>query len=59
MPQDPRERGPKAPQPPQQQQPPGLESEMDPKPDYGEKTYKGSGKLVGKAAVNPLPYPRP
>lgn len=32
---------------------------MDPKPDYGEKTYKGSGKLVGKAAVNPLPYPRP
>ncbi len=24
---------------------------MDPKPDYGEKTYKGSGKLKGKAAV--------
>ena len=24
---------------------------MDPKPDYGEKSYKGSGKLEGKAAV--------
>jgi NAD(P)-dependent dehydrogenase (short-subunit alcohol dehydrogenase family) len=24
---------------------------MDPKPDYGEKTYKGSGKLTGKAAL--------
>lgn len=51
MPQDPRERGPKAPQPAQQQTPPGLESEMDPKPDYGEATYKGSGKLAGRAAV--------
>jgi hypothetical protein len=51
MPQDPRDRGPKPPQASQQQEPPGLESEMDPKPDYGEKTYKGSGKLAGKAAV--------
>jgi NAD(P)-dependent dehydrogenase (short-subunit alcohol dehydrogenase family) len=24
---------------------------MDPRPDYGEATYKGSGKLAGKAAV--------
>src|SRR3954447_11317324 len=24
---------------------------MDPKPDYGEGSYKGSGKLEGKAAV--------
>ncbi|VTT99037.1 oxidoreductase : Short-chain dehydrogenase/reductase SDR OS=Nostoc punctiforme (strain ATCC 29133 / PCC 73102) GN=Npun_F0203 PE=4 SV=1: adh_short_C2 [Gemmataceae bacterium] len=51
MPQDPRSRGPKPPQPSQQQDPPGLESEMDPKPDYGEETYKGSGKLAGKAAL--------
>lgn len=51
MPQDPRERGPKPPQPSQQQAPPGLESEMDPKPDYGEKTYKGSDKLKGRAAL--------
>jgi NAD(P)-dependent dehydrogenase (short-subunit alcohol dehydrogenase family) len=51
MPQDPRERGPKPPHPEQQQEPPGIESEMDPRPDYGESTYKGSGKLKGKAAV--------
>jgi NAD(P)-dependent dehydrogenase (short-subunit alcohol dehydrogenase family) len=51
MPQDPRERGPKPPQPSQQQEPPGLESEMDPRPDYGEDTYKGSGKLKGRAAI--------
>src|SRR5215218_8753629 len=51
MSQDPREKGPKPPHPSQQQEPPGLESEMDPKPDYGEDTYKGSSKLKGKAAV--------
>src|SRR5437763_9005802 len=51
MPQDPRERGPKPPQPAQQQQAPGLESKMDPRPDYGEKSYRGSGKLTGKAAL--------
>ncbi len=51
MPQDPRERGPKPPQPAQQQEPPGLESEMDPRPDYGVASYRGSGKLMGKAAL--------
>src|SRR5262245_52975933 len=51
MSQDPREKGPKPPQPSQQQTSPGLESEMDPKPDYGEESYKGAGKLKGKAAV--------
>ncbi len=51
MPQDPREKGPKPPHPSQQQDPPGLESEMDPKPDYGEESYKGTGKLEGKAAA--------
>ncbi|UJR20353.1 hypothetical protein I4U23_023484 [Adineta vaga] len=30
---------------------PGLESKMDPKPDYGFTSYKGSGKLEGKIAV--------
>ena len=42
------------PQPPmseQKQQPPGLESEMNIKPDYGESSYRGSGKLQGKAAI--------
>ena len=30
---------------------PGLESKMNPRPDYGEKTYRGSGRLEGKAAI--------
>lgn len=30
---------------------PGLESEMNPAPDFGYGSYKGSGKLVGKKAV--------
>src|SRR5438270_8886354 len=51
MPQNPRERGPKPPQPAQQQEPPGLESEMDPRPDYGEDSYRGSGRLKGKAGL--------
>src|SRR3954468_15261761 len=48
---DPLARGPNPPHPAQQQQEPGLEANMDPKPDYGEKSYKGSGKLEGKSAV--------
>jgi len=31
--------------------PPGIESQMDPKPDYGEQSYRGSGQLSGKAAL--------
>ncbi len=50
-PQDPQEQGAKPPFPEQQQQPPGLESEMQPKPDYGEESYRGSGRLEGKAAI--------
>lgn len=38
-------------QPAQQQTPPGITSKMQPKPDHGEASYKGSGKLTGKAAV--------
>jgi NAD(P)-dependent dehydrogenase (short-subunit alcohol dehydrogenase family) len=38
-------------QPKQQQTPPGVESQMDPKPDHGETSYKGCDKLTGKAAV--------
>jgi len=38
-------------QPVQQQQPPGTQSEMRPKPDCGEESYVGSGRLAGKAAV--------
>lgn len=43
---------PKPPQPEQHQsRVPGRTAEMTPKPDHGESTYKGSGKLAGKKAV--------
>ena len=48
---DPKDVGPKPPFPEQEQEPVGLESEMEPRPDYGEESYRGSGKLQGKAAV--------
>jgi NAD(P)-dependent dehydrogenase (short-subunit alcohol dehydrogenase family) len=35
----------------QQQEPPGIQSKMDPVPDCGEQSYRGSGKLTGKVAV--------
>ena len=30
---------------------PGLTAKMQPVPDHGENTYKGSGRLTGKKAV--------
>ncbi|HAQ60196.1 MAG TPA: NAD(P)-dependent oxidoreductase [Microbacterium sp.] len=38
-------------QPAQQQPVPGTDQEMDPKPDYGESSYRGSGRLDGKVAL--------
>jgi NAD(P)-dependent dehydrogenase (short-subunit alcohol dehydrogenase family) len=38
-------------QPPQQQDVPGIQSEMTPRPDCGEESYRGSGQLTGKVAV--------
>ncbi|MDN3904677.1 SDR family oxidoreductase [Arthrobacter sp. YD2] len=38
-------------QPKQQQEVPGTQEAMTPIPDCGEETYRGSGKLEGKAAV--------
>jgi NAD(P)-dependent dehydrogenase (short-subunit alcohol dehydrogenase family) len=38
-------------QPAQQQTPPGTLGAMNPKPDHGEESYRGSGRLTGKAAV--------
>ncbi|NSC20013.1 SDR family oxidoreductase [Streptomyces albus subsp. chlorinus] len=38
-------------QPRQQQTPPGVTSEMTPTPDHGEESYRGSGRLAGKAAL--------
>jgi NAD(P)-dependent dehydrogenase (short-subunit alcohol dehydrogenase family) len=37
--------------PEQQQQPPGLTEALDPRPDHGEQSYRGSGKLAGKVAL--------
>jgi NAD(P)-dependent dehydrogenase (short-subunit alcohol dehydrogenase family) len=37
--------------PEQQQEIPGVHSAMDPIPDCGENTYRGSGRLTGKRAV--------
>jgi NAD(P)-dependent dehydrogenase (short-subunit alcohol dehydrogenase family) len=48
---DPKDAGPKPPQPKQQQTPPGTTDEMRPKPDHGEESYKGSGKLEGRVAL--------
>ncbi len=39
------------PYPEQEQEPVGLEAEMDPKPDYGEDSYRGFGRLEGKVAI--------
>ncbi|SOD90271.1 SDR family oxidoreductase [Spirosoma fluviale] len=44
----------KYPKPPFKEQPqpwPGLASKMDPKPDHGETSYKGSGRLAGRKAL--------
>ncbi|MFF5406915.1 SDR family oxidoreductase [Streptomyces misionensis] len=38
-------------QPRQQQVPPGATGEMTPRPDHGEHSYRGSGRLADKAAV--------
>jgi NAD(P)-dependent dehydrogenase (short-subunit alcohol dehydrogenase family) len=35
----------------QQQAGPGLAQNMDPQPDHGEKTYRGTGRLQGRKAV--------
>ena len=30
---------------------PGRDAEMDPRPDYGETSYRGSGRLAGRKAI--------
>ena len=51
MSENPRESEPKPPFPEQQQQTPGSETEMSPAPDYGEGSYRGNSRLLGKTAV--------
>lgn len=48
---NPRDMYPKPPFKKQHQKPPGLACEMDPPPDHGEKSYKGSGRLTGRKAL--------
>jgi NAD(P)-dependent dehydrogenase (short-subunit alcohol dehydrogenase family) len=38
-------------QPAQSQEPPGTTAEMQPRPDHGEESYRGTGRLAGKKAV--------
>ena len=42
---------PKPPFPHQQQPWPGLTSKMTPRPDHGESSYRGSGRLAGRKAL--------
>ena len=37
--------------PPQQQEPPGRTDAMDPAPDHGERSYRGSGRMDGLRAL--------
>ena len=49
--QDPTSKYPKPPFQRQQQPWPGLASRMNPPPDHGEQSYKGSGRLQGRKAL--------
>ena len=50
-PTDPRTKYPKPPFRKQSQPWPGLAGQMDPKPDHGETSYRGSGRLAGRRAL--------
>lgn len=49
--QDPTDKYPKPPFPAQSQPWPGLAGKMDPRPDHGETSYRGSGRLAGRKAL--------
>jgi NAD(P)-dependent dehydrogenase (short-subunit alcohol dehydrogenase family) len=49
--QDPTSQYPKPPFPRQTQPWPGLASKMEPRPDHGETSYRGSGRLKGRKAL--------
>src|SRR4030088_3735746 len=48
---DPTTKYPKPPFPGQSQPWPGLAGKMDPRPDHGETSYRGSGRLAGRKAL--------
>ena len=49
--QDPRKQYPAPPFAEQKQAAPGVAARMDPKPDHGEESYQGSGRLNGRKAL--------
>jgi hypothetical protein len=49
--QNPLDEYPKPPFPAQHQDPPGLQIKMTPRPDCGETSYRGSGRLQGRKAL--------
>ncbi len=49
--QDPTTKYPRPPYPRQTQSWPGLAGKMDPKPDHGEASYKGTARLAGRKAL--------
>ena len=48
---NPADKYPKPPYKKQSQPWPGLASKMDPQPDHGEQSYRGSGRLAGRKAL--------
>jgi hypothetical protein len=50
--QNPADKYPKPPYKKQSQPWPGLASKMDPRPDHGEQSYRGSGRLAGRKALH-------
>ena len=50
-PQDPRKQEKRQPFPPQQQEQPGSDQELQPEADHGEKSYQGHGRLKGRKAL--------
>jgi NAD(P)-dependent dehydrogenase (short-subunit alcohol dehydrogenase family) len=48
---DPRDAYPRPPFPRQEQRLPGNDANLDPKPDHGEDSYVGSGRLAGLATI--------
>src|ERR1700723_401139 len=49
--QNPTDKYPKPPYRKQSQPWPGLASKMEPRPDHGETSYRGSGRLAGRKAL--------
>lgn len=49
--QDPRQQYPRPPFPEQEQSAPGIVKRMQPAPDHGEESYRGSGRLSGRNAL--------